>query len=451
MFNPNYKTPRSIQMNIGLQRQLKPGIVLSADYLRNVQTHYLLGIDENHAGDIHYFSKNGALAAINATNAAFSCPSGPAGLNCAIAAGATISNYASNGLGSSSDIGGSSCPAALGYDCAFGGINPNAPPLHFLSSIGRSVYNGLHTKLSINIKRPLLAIRTFNLQMSYALSRFENTGAAVGPDSPVTARGNDQDYIIPSLDNADPNRYFGPSTLDRTHQLSFGGYLFLPAGVQLGLISHFYSPLSTTLTVPNTALGAGEIFRTDFTGDGTPQDPVPGTHVGEFDRGINASNIDRVLTNYNNSVALQLTPAGQMLLQSGLFTAGQLGVGDSLCYNNPNNQPLNSLCAIAPTIPLAPAGQVNLSWLRSLDLRAAWSHTFRDGITIQPSAGFYNLFNFANFDLPESMMSGLLAGTAGTINGTDPVAHNANRVGVGTGVFSLGSPRELEFSLKISF
>jgi hypothetical protein len=313
------------------------------------------------------------------------------------------------------------------------------------------VYNGLHTKLSINIKRPLLAIRTFNLQMSYALSRFENTGAAVGPDSPVTARGNDQDYIIPSLDNADPNRYFGPSTLDRTHQLSFGGYLFLPAGVQLGLISHFYSPLSTTLTVPNTALGAGEIFRTDFTGDGTPQDPVPGTHVGEFDRGINASNIDRVLTNYNNSVALQLTPAGQMLLQSGLFTAGQLGVGDSLCYNNPNNQPLNSLCAIAPTIPLAPAGQVNLSWLRSLDLRAAWSHTFRDGITIQPSAGFYNLFNFANFDLPESMMSGLLAGTAGTINGTDPVAHNANRVGVGTGVFSLGSPRELEFSLKISF
>jgi len=38
------------------------------------------------------------------------------------------------------------------------------------------------------------------------------------------------------------------------------------------------------LTVPNTAKGAGEIFRTDFTGDGTTQDPVPGTHVSEFDR-----------------------------------------------------------------------------------------------------------------------------------------------------------------------
>ena len=54
-------------------------------------------------------------------------------------------------------------------------------------------------------------------------------------------------------------------------------------------MSHFYSPLSTTLTVPDTARGAGEIFRTDFTGDGTTQDPVPGTHVGEFDHGINAA------------------------------------------------------------------------------------------------------------------------------------------------------------------
>ena len=70
---------------------------------------------------------------------------------------------------------------------------------------------------------------------------------------------------------------------------------------------------------------------------------------------------------------------------------------------------------------------------------------------MKPSVGFYNLFNFANFDLPTSMMSGLLTGTAGTINGTDPLAHNTNRVGVGTGVFTLGSPREIEFSLKIAF
>ena len=87
---------------------------------------------------------------------------------------------------------------------------------------------------------------------------------------------------------SNPNRYFGPSVLDRTHQISFGGYADLPAGFQVSMISHFWSPLAVSVVVPNTNLGPGEIFRTDFTGDGTVQDPMPGTTVGNFDRGINA-------------------------------------------------------------------------------------------------------------------------------------------------------------------
>jgi len=158
-----------------------------------------------------------------------------------------------------------------------------------------------------------------------------------------------------------------------------------------------------------------------------------------------------VLTNYNNAIALQLTPAGQALLHNGLFSPAQLGVGNSLCYNNPNSLPVNSLCAVAPPVPLAPPGQVNLSWLRALDLRVAWSYTLREGITIQPSAGFYNLFNFANFDLPGTALNGLLTGAAGQINGTTAAGHNVDRVGVGTGVYSLGAPRQLEFGLRLIF
>ena len=442
MFNPNYKSPRSVQMNIGVQRQLKSGVVLSVDYIRNVQTHYLLGIDENHAGDIRFFNKTGALGAIAATNTQFGCaPTPGAGVDCAISGinhggvGATISDYARFGLGSSSDMGGSSCFAALGYPCAFGGVNPQAPPLNFLSSVGRSVYNGLETKLATNLNRPFRGARTLNVQVSYALSRFENTGGATSPGGALGPGKADQDYIIPALDNRNPNRYFGPSTLDRTHQLSFGGYLDLPLGFQVGLMSHFYSPLSTTLTVPNTSKGAGEIFRTDFTGDGTTQDPVPGTHVGEFDRGINAGNINRVIDNYNNTVAGNPTPAGQALIQQGLMTSAQL----------------TTLGAVAPALPEAPTNQVNLGWLRVFDTTLSWTYSFHERVTVKPSVGFYNLFNFANFDLPTSIMSGLLTGTAGTINGTDPASHNTNRVGVGTGVFSLGSPREIEFSLKIAF
>jgi hypothetical protein len=439
MFNPDYQSPRSVQMNIGVQREIHRGTVLTVDFIRNVQTHYLLGIDENHTGDVRYFNPTGALAAIDATNGSFGCPtfesSGLASIDCAIAAGATMGAYAGNGLGATGDMGGNSCYAKLGYACAFGGINPAAPPLGFLSPVGRSVYNGLDVKLSENVNNPFRGVKALNYQVSYSLSRFDNTGGGVGPDSAVTAASGDQDFIVPALDQDNVNRYFGPSTLDRTHQLSFGGYANLPGGFQLGLMSHFYSPLSTTLTVPNTATGAGEIFRTDFTGDGTTQDPLPGTHVGSFGRGISAANINTAITNYNQIYAGKPTPAGNVLIQNGLMTATQL----------------QELGGVAPYVPLAPEGQVNMSWLKALDATVAYTYSFRERFKIQPSVGIFNVPNFANFDLPESMMSGLLAGTAGTINGTTSPLHFVNRVGVGTGVYALGQPRVIEWNLKAIF
>jgi Carboxypeptidase regulatory-like domain len=446
MFAPDYRSPRSVQMNIGIQREIKHGMVASADFVRNVQTHYLLGVDHNHAGDTRYFNLAGAQAAIAATlstcgvatvaqSYSAPCPSGKYLDSNGNPRSANIGDFAGNGLGSSSDMGGNSCPAAVGYPCAFGGINPNAPVLGFLSPVGRSVYNGLQLKWTENAKSPLPGTGAVNFQVSYSLSRFDNTGGGAIPDSAVTAASGDQDFIVPALDDANVNRYFGPSTLDRTHQLSFGGYLDFKGGLQFGVMSHFYSPLSTTLTVPNTASGAGEIFRTDFTGDGTTQDPVPGTHVGSFMRGIDASSINSVISNYNQNVAGKPTPAGQVLVSQGLMSA----------------QDLANLGGIAPNLPTAPAGQQNLGWLRAFDTTLAWTYNLKERVTIKPSVGFYNLFNFANFDLPTSMMSGLLTGTSGSINGTDAIGHFVNRVGVGTGVYTLGAPRQLEFGLKVMF
>jgi hypothetical protein len=444
-------------MNIGIQREIRPGMVLSVDFIRNVQTHYLLGVDQNHAGDIRYFNLGGANAAIATIIAncgggvtavvqtyAAPCVTDPAngtndqgtyGTAANPARSANMGDYAGAGLGSATDQGGSSCPSALGHPCAFGGINPNAPPLPFLSPVGRSEYNGLQMKLVENVKDPFRGAKALNLTVSYSLSRFNNTGGGVGADSTVTASSGDQDFIVPSLDNANVNRYFGPSTLDRTHQVSFGGFMDVRGGFQLGLIAHFDSPLSTTLTVPNTATGAGEIFRTDFTGDGTTQDPIPGTKVGNFDRGINAGNINTVISHYNTTVAGQPTPAGQVLIANGLMTAADLA----------------ALGGVAPTVTPAPVGQVNYSWLKTFDATLAWSYNIKERVTIKPSIGAYNLFNFVNFDLPTSMMSGLLSGGTGSINGTNYAGHFTNRVGAGTGVFTLGSPRQIEFGLKVVF
>jgi hypothetical protein len=95
-----------------------------------------------------------------------------------------------------------------------------------------------------------------------------------------------------------------------------------------------------------------------------------------------------------------------------------------------------------------------MAWLRAFDLKFSWigkipirDHPF----TIQPSVGFFNLFNFSNFDLPPNTLTGVLNGSAGTINGTTAANRVANRVGIGTGVYGLGAPRAIEFGLTVSF
>ena len=133
LFGPAYKSPRSLQLNIGIQREIRHGMVFSADYLRNVETRTPAGIDVNRAGDVSTFNLAGANAAVAATNASFGCAS----VDCAIGAGATMANYADNGLGSSTDIG-AGCTSVLGIGrpCAFGGVNPDQSQMYFLKPVG---------------------------------------------------------------------------------------------------------------------------------------------------------------------------------------------------------------------------------------------------------------------------------------------------------------------------
>src|SRR5262249_6375676 len=171
MFAPNYQTPRSLQMNIGFEKQLGKGVVWNADYVRNVGTHTLLAIDVNHVGDVRFFNKNAALAAIAKTTAAANCPGGAsaAAINCAIGKGATIADFASNGLDSGNVIcgggsfaaGGCNPSGAPGGDIlpAFGGINPQLGTNQMLFPAGRSTFNALETSLRANVRNPFSGVR----------------------------------------------------------------------------------------------------------------------------------------------------------------------------------------------------------------------------------------------------------------------------------------------------
>jgi hypothetical protein len=91
-----------------------------------------------------------------------------------------------------------------------------------------------------------------------------------------------------------------------------------------------------------------------------------------------------------------------------------------------------------------------MAGLKAFDLSLAWEGHIKERFTIAPSISVFNLFNFANFDLPTASLSGSLTGGTDSINGTTQGTRN-DRVGSGTGVFALGAPRVIEFGLKFSF
>jgi hypothetical protein len=441
LFAPDYRTPRSVQINFGIQRELRRGMVLTADYLRNISTHTLLAVDTNHVGDVRFLNMTAANNAINTTNAGFGCAAGTAGIPCAIAAGATIVNYAANGLDSGYQVcGGGPCPNA-----AFGGINQGATGGNqMLFPIGRSVYNGLQTSLKQDVRNPFKGVRYLNLQLSYALSRY-------------TSQAQDGDFINSAWNYANPGQYNGPNGLDRTHQISFGGTMELPAHFRASVIGHFYSALPTTLTLAPTG-SAGGIFVTAVNGDGTGDgygpngsngtlgSILPGTNLGSYGRGVNGSNINNVISNYNNNFAGKPTPAGVALMNASLFTQTEL----------------TELGGVMPTVNAAPPNEANNTWLRDFDTSLNWTYKVKERVELQPGVSFFNIMNFSNFDAPKNTLSGVLslAGqpglpaqtpVVGTVNGTSGQQPNNLRVGLGSGVFGLGSPRVLEFALKINF
>lgn len=452
---PGFESPRSVQMNIGLQRELRPGMVLTADYLRNVGTHFLLGYNLNHTGDAAYLNQSAASNAIDTTNAGFGCGPGIPGVTCAIGAGATIANYASNGLDSPGDLNTGACngPSGIGVPCAFGGVNPALGPTSFLEANARSVYNAFDLKLVQNVRHPFTGIKYLNFQATYTLSRFTNTGSSNGLGNPGTPENSDQDFIDSSLDNRDGGRFSGPNGLDRTHQFNLGGYADLPFGFRLGLVSHFWSPLAVTPLL-NVSAGPGAIYQADFTGDGTVNDPLPiaqtssscgtvgGTcnyttyNTGAYGRTLGPTGLANAVSNYNSKIAGQtITPAGQALVNAGLITEAQL----------------ISLGATPQSIAPVPAGQVGLSWMRTTDLQVSWvGHFWGERLSLTPSIGFYNVFNFVNFDSAGNTLSGALNGQPGSIDGTIQ-SDRANRIGNGSGVYGLGAPRVIEWGLRLDF
>jgi hypothetical protein len=453
VFDPNYRTPRSWQMNLGFQHEFRPGMVLSVDYVRNIGEHYLLAIDQNHSGAARSYNLANAFAARDFAQTHNGCAPGFNQAPCMVAnlgqAGAQAA-YSAAGLDSNVAVtGGAPCAT-----CAFPGITPSGTnnngsgagngalgTLDTLEPIGRSVYSGYQFKWVQNVVKPMRGVKAANFQVSYSLSKF-------------ISQAQDQDFINLATNNDRPLRYTGPNALDRKHQVSFSGTFDLPGFTRLSMIGHFYSPLPQNLQLPELTNG-GEIFATDWLGSGlgsgAAPEPVPGTQIGQFMRGTDVSSLHHVISTYNTHFAGQLTPAGQCLVGSqscpGFAPIAVMTQAD-----------MNALGWVMPQLASVAPGARNFPWLKSMDLKAAWPIRIKERFTLEPSASIFNVFNFSNSFLPGNLpLASLLPGgpngtlAPNAVGGVAGAGLTPFRASLQSGTYALGAPRQFEFGLRIEF
>jgi hypothetical protein len=452
-----YVSPYSIQFNGGVQREIAKGLILSADYVHNATLKIPLSQDVNHNGAARTLNTAAAQNAIATTTASFGCAGGSssAAINCAIAAGATIQNFASvqtdangnpisGGLDSGvASLGGTSAsnegltPAT---GAAFPGTNPNVGTGKFILPIGRSGYDALQVVLQQQKSHPAPGIMSSNFQISYSLSRIVSGNAGTNPADQFFAGSA-------AFNNDDPNRYLGRSPLDHTNELSFGGNLGIKYGLNVAMIGHFFSAPATSLTLDATSGATAQIFQTDVDGDGTTGDLVPGTNVGYYEHQVKGANLNTIIKNYNATSAGQPTPAGQALISAGLFT----------------QQQLFKLGGVQQAIAAAPSNPLSNAALRTFDLSANYPIKFsrlREGMSLVPGVAVYNVFNMSNFEAIPGIVgnaTGVLlntndAGTPGYYNGPNTQAVlNQGRTTRNSGTFDQGGPRTTEFQLKLNF
>jgi hypothetical protein len=451
IYGAPFRTPYSEQWNGGVQREISKGVVLSVDYIHNSTLKIAQPIDMNHVGAARTLNTTAAGNAIAATAAAFKCPGGSSlgAINCAIQKGATIVDFAGNGLDSGNALF-SGFPASLNgatpaTGAAFPGVNPAFGNADFILPVGRSGYDALQIVFRQQKTHPLPGVMSSNLQVSYSLSRIVSTvpfgNGGAGDQFFVTQNG------VYNNDNATLN--IGRSSLDHTHQVSFGGSATLKYGPQIGIIGHFFSaaPADLTLDPAGTSGSAvAGIFQSDVNGDGLLADLIPGTNPGYYMHEYKGGNLNKLINQYNSTSAGQLTPAGQALINAGLFTRQQLGALQAA------QQPIAQVPG-----SMAPEN----AFYRNLDLSIAYPihlSRLREGMMLLPAIAFYNVGNFSNFnEYVAAAGSTLLAntstgGSGGLLNGPNNfVAHDQKRVQRGSGTSDIGGPRSTEFQLKLNF
>ncbi len=357
---------------------------------------------------------------------------------------ASITDFARNGLDSSNAFCGPFPCSVLGkQQASFGGINPAVGSNVMYFPSGTSKYSALRLTYSTSSgENPMRRVQHYTGAISYTLSRYRTNIAE--PDG----SGGDYSELNRAENYYSPHRgYWGDSGLDRTHQFTLSPTVELSHAVHVSWITHIASPLPLSANIPQQNGGgvAGEIFRSDVTGDGTVGDLIPGTIIGSTGKYSN-TDLTNVIKAYNRNVAGQLTPAGDVLVGAGLFSVTQL----------------HALGAYLPVIQGLPEHAAQATWLKTMDLRVSRPFQVGERFKVEPDISIFNLFNFANFGGPGGQLSGVLDGAPGSSlnnassggfcgNSINFCTSRLDRVLPGSGTYANGAPRAIEFGVRVTF
>jgi hypothetical protein len=339
-------------------------------------------------------------------------------------------------------LGGNSPQGALGpgaaNPAAFPGANPALGQGLFQFPAGRAGYDAIQANYRQQVASPMRYLSTSNLEISYAYSKAVSNIAAnaTGSNSDVFFNGQAYDYD-------EPTRFNGFGGLDHRHNLSFGGSTTVLHGPQISLIGHIVSAAPFDLTLDNVnTLSQGQIFTTDWMGDGNGSANghiIQGTNPGAYMRGISGSGLNRLINTYNSTYANTATPAGQQLLTNGIFTPAQL----------------QALGGVQQPIAPAPAHPFANPMFRQVDASVLYPIKIPflgEGRSLQPGVAVYNVGNFGNYKLPTTFGALTAAGETNFVNGpNDFPTKNSDRITRGSGTYSAGTPRSIEFQLKFLF
>ncbi len=343
IFSPDTRTPYSIHVTAGVQREIKRDLTLSADFTMRRGVAFG-GVFSTFAADLNRFNAVRVLS----TDPVTQVPTTVSDRVIPVCQGATTA-----------------ATVALRND-------PNAQCSVGALSVYQSASNNRYMGLSVVLDKRFA--QGYGFTVSYALSRYTSW------NDPVINLNNWQES-------------YGISDNDRPHRINVSGFYQVPGyqgdqrivraltkGWQLSSITAFASapPLNPNLST------------IDIDGDGISFTRLPGIEWNGFGRGASADDIRKAVDKWNADVVARTIPlpasptAAQTAACTFTLPNGQRGCAP----RTPRNQ-------VYPLLTL-PTNFSNGDTLFSTDVRLARTIAFRERVRLMLTAEGFNILNISN-------------------------------------------------------